>query len=210
MTFHSFRFISKVHEKCSKNTLKTSPNPPGLRPGSLPKKQRKKTIGKWIYETDRDFELGLPSGGFGGGVARSVFDSSSSPDVTGTPLDRPWGPKWPPDLPMSLRDLLGLAFSIAFTLFLIPFSIVFILLEYTSWISASDCKCPLLSKSYMPIYVYIYIYANTCLHMCILKIICTHMCIYIRRESNAKPTNTQTHKQTDEEPNIHSKLGYLG
>ena len=66
---------------------------------SLSKTTFKKTIGKKTHEIDKKSDFGVPTGSLGGKVAKSIFDTFSSPGVPGTPLGHPWGPKWSQDLP---------------------------------------------------------------------------------------------------------------
>ena len=66
MTFRSFRFTSKNQKKCSKISLKTSPNPLKIEPGLLPKRHSKKQQEK-APQNRQKVKICFPTGSLGGG-----------------------------------------------------------------------------------------------------------------------------------------------
>ena len=118
MTFRSFRFTSKKKKKCSKISLKTSPNPLEIGPGRLPKRHSTKTTGKRPTESTKSQNL-LPNWVPGGG--------SPSPFSSLFRLRAPLGTKMVPRPPPRASGTPpGHHFFTIFIKFLMPFFVVFI------------------------------------------------------------------------------------
>ena len=121
MTFRSFRFTSKNNKKkCTKISLKTSPNPLKIEPGLLPKRHSKKQQEK-APQNRQKVKICFPTGFLGGGSSKSVFGSFSSPGD-------PWNQNGPKTSPKSLRDPPGRHFFMIFGKFWTPFLVVVVAL----------------------------------------------------------------------------------
>ena len=112
MTFHIFRFTSTNHFKIFKNLSKKPQNPFKTGPGRLPKRHSKKQQEK-DPQNRQKVKICSLTGSVGGGVAKSVFGSFSSPGD-------PWNQNGPKTSPKSLRDPPGRHFFMIFGQFWTP------------------------------------------------------------------------------------------